>query len=99
MYPGRISGETWPLPPLRGERQEGERGVSTEELFSRRYRKHSPEYFIISKGWWEREETTDLRALLTENFPVVAQNDTYVVFDLRRNPDSPRELSYDGARW
>ncbi len=85
MYHGRISGETWPLPTQLGERQEGERGISTEELFSRRYRKHSPEYFIISKGWWNREETTGLRTFLTEQFPVTAQGGTYVVFDLRRN--------------
>jgi dolichyl-phosphate-mannose-protein mannosyltransferase len=91
MYHGCISGETWPLPTQIGERQEGERGISTEELFSRRYRKHSPEYFIISKGWWEREETTGLRNFLTENFPVAAQSDTYVVFDLRRHLDSPGE--------
>jgi hypothetical protein len=91
MYHGRLSGETWPLPTQIEERQEGEREISTEELFSRRYRKHSPEYFIISNGWWEREETTGLRTFLTENFPVAAQSDTYVVFDLRRHLDSPGE--------
>jgi hypothetical protein len=88
MYHGRISGETWPLPTQIGERQEGERGISTEELFSRRYRKHSPEYFIISKGWWNREETKDLRAFLTDSFAVAAQGDTYIVFDLRRKEES-----------
>jgi hypothetical protein len=91
MYHGRLSGETWPLPTQTGDRQEGKREISPEELFSRRYQKHSPEYFIISKGWWEREETTGLRTFLTENFPVVAQGDTYVVFDLRRHLDSPGE--------
>jgi hypothetical protein len=93
MYHGRISGETWPLPTPIGERQEGKRGISTEELFSRRYRKHSPEYFIISRGWWEREETRGLRTLLTENYPMAAQGDSYVVFDLRRNLDSPGDAS------
>jgi hypothetical protein len=91
MYHGRLLGETWPLPTQIGERQVGKRGISTEELFSRRYRKHSPEYFIISKGWWEREETKGLRTFLTENFPVAAQGDTYIVFDLRRNLDSAGE--------
>ena len=91
MYHGRLLGETWPYPTHKRDRQEGKRGIGTEELFSRRYRKHSPEYFIISKGWWEREETTGLRAFLTENFTVAAQGDTYIVFDLRRNLDSPGE--------
>jgi 4-amino-4-deoxy-L-arabinose transferase-like glycosyltransferase len=87
MYHGRLLGETWPYPTHQGDRQEEKRGISTEELFSRRYRKHSPEYFVISRGWWVREETTSLRTFLTENFPVAAQGDTYVVFDLRRNLD------------
>jgi hypothetical protein len=91
MYHGHLLGETWPFPTHKGDRQEWKRGISTEELFSRRFRKHSPEYFIISKGWWEREETKDLRTFLTENFPVAAQGDTYIVFDLRRNLDSPGE--------
>jgi hypothetical protein len=91
MYHGHLLGETWPYPTHKGDRQELKRGISTEELFSRRFRKHSPEYFIISKGWWEREETKGLRTFLTENFPVAAQGDTYVVFDLRRNLDSPGE--------
>jgi hypothetical protein len=89
MYHGRLLGETWPWPTQIGERQEGKRGISTEELFFRRYRKHSPEYFIISRGWWKQEETKALRTFLTENFPVAAQGDTYVVFDLRRNLASP----------
>jgi hypothetical protein len=91
MYHGHLSGETWPLPTQIGERQEGKRAVTTEELFSRRYQKHSPEYFIISKGWWQRDEATGLRTFLTENFPMAAQGDTYIVFDLRRNLDSPGE--------
>jgi hypothetical protein len=92
MYHGRLLGETWPYPSSKGDLQEN-RGISTEELFSRRYRKHSPEYFIISKGWWNREETKDLRSFLTENFPIAAQGDTYVVFDLRRDLDPPGEDS------
>jgi hypothetical protein len=88
MYYGRLSGETWPWPTHIGERQEGKRAITTEELFSRRSRKHSPEYFIISKGWWNREETKDLRAFLTERFAVAAQGDAYIVFDLRRKEES-----------
>jgi Dolichyl-phosphate-mannose-protein mannosyltransferase len=91
MYYGRLSGETWPYPTHTGERQEGERGIDPEERLHKYSRKHPPEYFIISRGWWEREETTDLRTFLTENFPIAAQDDTYVVFDLRRGLDAPGE--------
>ena len=93
MYYGRLSGETWPWPTHLGERQVGTRADAAEELFSRRSRKHSPEYFIISRGWWNREETSGLRAFLTKNFPMMAQDDRYVVFDLRRNLDTPGEES------
>jgi hypothetical protein len=88
MYYGHLLGETWPWPTHKEERQKGKRAVTTKELFSRRDRKHSPEYFIISRGWWNREEVKDLRTFLTENYPMVAQGDRYVVFDLRRNLDS-----------
>ena len=98
MYYGRLSGETWPFPT-----HIGERAITTEELFPRRSRKHSPEYFIISKGWWNREETKDLRAFLTERFAVAAQGDAYIVFDLRRKAESrktsrPPRTQSPGAR-
>jgi hypothetical protein len=93
MYYGHLAGETWPWPTHTAERQEAKRAVTTEELFSRRDRKHSPEYFIISRGWWNREETKGLRAYLTENFPIMAQGDRYLVFDLRRHLDPPGDES------
>jgi 4-amino-4-deoxy-L-arabinose transferase-like glycosyltransferase len=88
MYYGHFSGETWPYPTHKWESQQGKRAVTTEELFSRRYRKHTSEYFIISRGWWNQEELMGLRTFLSENFPMVAQGDNYVVFDLRKGPDT-----------
>jgi 4-amino-4-deoxy-L-arabinose transferase-like glycosyltransferase len=85
MYHGRFLGDEWPYPIQSGNLQARE--SSAEELFYRRYRRHSPEYLVISKGLWKRDETKGLRAFLTENFSVAAQGDTYVVFDLRRNLD------------
>jgi 4-amino-4-deoxy-L-arabinose transferase-like glycosyltransferase len=89
MYYGRLSGKTWPWPHV-GEPQEGSRPAAAQELFSRRYsnRKRSPEYFVISRGWWNRVEIKALRTFLTKNYPMVAQGDRYVVFDLRRNLNS-----------
>jgi hypothetical protein len=70
-------------------------GLSTEEYFNTLYSKYSPEYFIISTklgytesgdllDFWESKEYKDLRNVLIKNFPVMVQNDTYVVFDLRK---------------
>jgi hypothetical protein len=88
MYHGRFLGDEWPYPIQSGKLQERE--SSAEELFYRRYRQfrrhhnHSPEYLIITNGWWNREETKGLRSFLTKNFPVQGQGDIYIVFDLRK---------------
>src|SRR3712207_2234870 len=71
MYHGQFSGDQWTYPGQPGSPQERKSGA--EKLFSRKYSKHLPEYFIISTGWWEREETKGLRIFLTENFPMAAQ--------------------------
>jgi 4-amino-4-deoxy-L-arabinose transferase-like glycosyltransferase len=87
MYHGQFSGDQWTYPSQPGSFQEQKIGAA--KLFSRRYLKHSPEYFIISTGWWEREETKGLRTFLTENFPMAAQGNNYLVFDLSRHVNSP----------
>jgi hypothetical protein len=89
MYHGRLLGRTWPNPDRIVQEgkirlvQERRREISTERRFDRYLKKPSSEYFIISKGWWEAEETKDLRGFLIKNFPMTARNDDYVVFDLR----------------
>jgi hypothetical protein len=89
MYHGRLLGRTWPYPDRILQEgkirlvQERRREISTQRRLDRYLKKHSSEYFIISKGWWEAEETKDLRGILVKNFPITAQNDDYVVFDLR----------------
>jgi 4-amino-4-deoxy-L-arabinose transferase-like glycosyltransferase len=86
MYHGRFLGDEWPYPIQAGNLQEQE--STAEKLFYRRYRRDSPEYLIISKGWWNREETTGLRTFLTENFTLAGQGDDYIVFDLGRKEGS-----------
>ena len=89
MYHGRLSGRTWPYPVRSVFKQAGGPQVATQELIpeerlDKYSKKRSPEYFVISKSWWKREELRDLRAFLTRNFPMITQNDSYVVFDLRK---------------
>jgi len=57
MYHGQFSGDQWTYPGQPGSPQERKSGA--EKLFSRKYSKHLPDYFIISTG--EREETKGLR--------------------------------------
>ncbi len=83
-YHGWLAGEPWPYPvDLQLDEQLGRQGFSIDEHFDTLYSEHSPEYFIITRKWWEDEEHEDLRNFLTENFPMTAQEDDYVVFDLR----------------
>jgi 4-amino-4-deoxy-L-arabinose transferase-like glycosyltransferase len=93
MYHGHFLGERWPYPTHTEKRQEGTQQTSTQALFRKYMKKHSPEYFVISRGWWNRAETKGLRTYLTENFPMVAHGDNYVVFDLRRGLDTRGEAS------
>jgi dolichyl-phosphate-mannose-protein mannosyltransferase len=97
MYHGGLSrGNYWPpLEELDWEKNLGLPQPSTEERFDAIYSEHSPEYFIVVTPFddyghemnWNSEgnsrEYNELRNLLTENFPVTAEDDYYVVFDLR----------------
>jgi 4-amino-4-deoxy-L-arabinose transferase-like glycosyltransferase len=86
MYHGRLLGDKWPSPIHIGGRQERAREISAEERFHRYSKKLSPEYFITSKRWFLLDE--ELRDFLTENFPLAAQGDNYIVFDFRRKEES-----------
>jgi hypothetical protein len=83
MYHGRLLGETWPSP--KGEHRETQE-ISTQKLLHRYSKKLSPEYFITSKGMLLPDE--ELRGFLTDSFPIAAQGDNYIVFDLRRKERS-----------
>ena len=90
MYHGRLSGRTWLLPSRRTDERFGTYSKRLKERldkYSKRLhsysRRHSLEYFIISRESWKGEDYEDLRTFLTENLPMVGQEDYYVVFDLR----------------
>jgi hypothetical protein len=85
-YHGELAGYAWPLSSdfefgrlAHGNRPE----FNAEERFNAWFLRYSPEYFIVT-DLREFEEQDDLRNFLTENFPIVVQNDDYLIFDLRR---------------
>ena len=84
MYHGRLLGQVWPSPVQAVQRPGSGREISTRERFDKYSKKYSPEYFIISKRSLRTGAARDLRRFLTENFSTVAQDPTYVVFDLRK---------------
>ena len=83
-YHGLLSGSSWPLQwDLEWERLAGLKSQGAEERFNTRFAKNSPEYFIV-EDLREFEQQPDLKEFLTVNYPNVAQNDEYLIFDLRR---------------
>ncbi len=96
LYHGRLDGEYWPTPEMmawwqsRGRTEAHLGGATTRrELFDNWYSEASPEYFIVikSEGW---KEDRQLRRLLSRNFPKVARDRDYVVFDLQKGDYQPR---------
>lgn len=82
-YHGLLSGPAWPTTSdLEWERLAGVRTLNAEERFNAWYLKDSPEYFIVM-DFREFEGQPDLRDFLIGKFPIVAQNDDYLIFDLR----------------
>ena len=87
MYHGRLLGHEWPRPIQRvWQSRQGRREVSTQARFQKYSREYSPEYFIVSRVWWQAQEAEDLQRLLTENFSSTASDANYVVFDLTESP-------------
>jgi hypothetical protein len=83
-YHGELSGKPWPLiSDLEWERLVGRKSPTAQERFNTRFTKNSPEYFIV-EDLREFEQQPDLKEFLTVNYPNVAQNDEYLIFDLRR---------------
>ncbi|GBE16569.1 dolichyl-phosphate-mannose-protein mannosyltransferase [bacterium BMS3Abin15] len=101
-YNGELSGLPWPIAASLRERKE--RGLiipSKEELFNSRYLmirthgkyiKYAPDFFIIT-DFKEFENQTDLKDFLNGNFPIIAQNEDYLIFDLRKMSGPDRQSS------
>jgi hypothetical protein len=91
-YHGEFSGLPWPTRASLSERRDrGLKQLRKEELFNPRYLtirthgkyiKYSPDFFIV-KDFEEFQAQTDLKEFLESNFPLIAQSDDYLIFDLR----------------
>jgi hypothetical protein len=80
-YHGMLCGTSWPLGwDLEWERLAGRPVLGAQERFERRYAEGAPEYFIV-EDLEEFAKQPDLGRFLSR-FPVVAQNDDYLVFAL-----------------
>jgi hypothetical protein len=86
-YYGWLSGTQWPRRnELQAEKLLGEvQETSIQERFDALDAEISPEYFIVlPDSEWFREQK-DLRDFLTNKFPVLVENDDYIVFDLEKS--------------
>ena len=84
-YHGELSGKSWPSQGyFRATAMRGERRPSAEERFNTQYSKDDPEYFIVT-NYRELQIQTDLKNFLVRNFPLLAQNPNYLIFDLRKS--------------
>ncbi len=81
-YHGLLSGSAWPLASdLEWERLAGISVISARERFDTWFAKDSPEYFIV-EDMREFEQQPDLKQFLSK-FPIVSENNDYLIFDLR----------------
>jgi hypothetical protein len=91
-YYGELSGLPWPTSfSLQGRKERGLKIPSKEEIFNRnyliirthgKYIKYTPDFFIIT-NLEEFEKQKDLANFLNLNFPLKAQSEDYLIFDLR----------------
>jgi len=82
MYHGQFSSIGWPSKyTLRANRLRGRRQTTAVERFNSKYARHSPQYFIVA-DLEEFARQKDLKDLLTTGFAVIAESDTYLIFDL-----------------
>lgn len=92
-YYGELSGLPWPTrESLYGRRLRGTKIPNIKEdftpeniaiLYQGKSIKYSPDFFIIT-AFDEFDRQTDLKDFLKANFPVFAQSNDYLIFDLRK---------------
>jgi len=81
-YHGLLSGAAWPLrDDFEWERLAGVSTLAAEERFEAGFAAASAEYFIV-EDLRELERQDDLKQFLSR-FPIVSQNDRYVIYRLR----------------
>ena len=91
-YHGELSGLPWPTRRSLQERKEAKISLpDKEELFNinyfiirthGKYIRYAPDFFIIM-DFNEFEKQPDLKDFLNGNFPIIAQNEDYLIFDLK----------------
>ncbi|MCP4371355.1 MAG: hypothetical protein GY797_25045 [Deltaproteobacteria bacterium] len=89
QYYGEISGRWWPDSfQLRANSLSGKPIMQAEERFEVLSSNQSPEYFIVThlRGL---EQQQDLKQFLSQ-FPIVAQNRDYIIYDLKQSQGSER---------
>ncbi len=84
VYHGWFIGSAWPATyELEARSKLGRPDVRGEELFYDSYWDHSPEYFIVTY-LADFERQADIREFLLREFPILAETDDYIIFDLRQ---------------
>jgi 4-amino-4-deoxy-L-arabinose transferase-like glycosyltransferase len=92
-YYGEFAGLPWPTSvSLYGRRVRGERVPDIDEdftpdhvtlLYQGTFVKYTPDFFIIT-AFDEFDSQVELKRYLYSNFPVLVQNNKYLIFDLRK---------------
>jgi hypothetical protein len=107
QYYGDLFGMPWPRrEDFEEDRLLGKSNLmSAEQRFNTFYTHDSPEYFIVTNfpGLEERflefERQPDLKEFLAKNFDIVAQNDEYLIYDLRKKVSQDRHKSNEGGHY
>jgi len=87
-YHGELSGQPWPLvSDLQWETLAGVPSPKAPERFDTWFAKDSPRYFIVM-DLRELEQQQDLKAFLTQNYPILSQGDDFLVFDLQQKSNA-----------
>jgi len=92
-YYGAFAGLPWPTSEsLYGRSLRGARGPNVKEdftlkhimlLYQGKYITCTPDYFIVT-AFNEFNKQKDLKDFLNANFPLLTQNDEYLIYDLRK---------------
>ena len=83
QYHGELSGEPWPLTSdLEWERLAGVPMPDAETRFRQMFAEDLPQYFIV-QDLGELEQQEDLKELLAQDYAVLAEDDNYIVYELR----------------
>jgi hypothetical protein len=92
QYHGELAGRAWlHSADFRVYKMMGRKNVKVEDRFNAISLRYSPEYFIVT-DFRDYKRQAGLREFLTRNFPVLVQDDDYLIFDLRKGISSDRQL-------